>query len=94
MGSVRFKEFKWDRSGYKAVLDSAGVQSVVDDMAQSVASAANAMLDPDEGYIYDDFEVKEFQVKLATGRVVRTKTDHARYSQAKNKTLTKALKGA
>lgn len=94
MGSVRFTKFEWDRAGYKAVLDSAGVQAVVDEKARSVASTASAMLDSDEGYHLEDFEVKEFQGRLATGRVVRTKTDHARYSQAKNKTLTKALKGA
>lgn len=92
MGSVRFE---WDRAGYAAVCDMGGVQSILQSKAEGVAESAKAMLDPDEGYHLEDFEVKEFTTKLgASGRVVRTKTDHARYSQAKNKTLTKALKGA
>lgn len=87
--------FRWDRSGYVGVCNMAGVQSLVEARAREIASSAKAKLDPDEGYILDDYEVKDFTTKLgATGRVVRTKTDHARYSQNKNKTLTKALKGA
>lgn len=86
--------FEWDREGYAAVMNSPGVQAMLDDVAEGIASRAKASLDPDEGYILDDYEVKSFQGKLATGRIVRTKTDHARYSQNKNKTLTKALKGA
>lgn len=85
--------FKPDFAGYRSVLDSGGVQGEVEKIAQDVASAASSMLDPDEGYRMSDFEVKPFVTKTgAYGRVVRTKTDHARYSQAKNKTLTKALK--
>lgn len=92
MASVKFE---WDRSGYAAVCNMAGVQSAVESAAQGIASSAKAMLDPDEGYHLDDYEIKDFTTKLgATGRIVRTKTDHARYSQNKNKTLTKALKGA
>lgn len=86
-------KFKPNYAGYSAVMDSAGVQSIVEGKAQEIASAASAMLDPDEGYLMDDFEVKPFTTKMnSQGRVVRTKTNHARYSQAKNKTLTKALK--
>lgn len=87
-------EFKFSRAGYAAVCDMGGVQSMLERKAQSVASSATRMLDPDEGYRAADFEVKRFTTKTgATGRVVRTKTDHARHSQARNKTLTKALKG-
>ena len=81
----------WNRAGYQAVLNSAGVQSKVKGMADSIADAATGMLDQDEGYNLDDFEVKEFQGVLAKGYVVRTKTDHARASQNKNNTLLKAL---
>lgn len=83
--------FKRSRSGYADLMDGAAVQALVQRAADSIADAASSMLDQDEGYKYDDFEVKDFQGELARGRVVRTKTDHARYSQAKNKTLTKAL---
>lgn len=85
--------FKPNYAGYRDVLQSGAVQSLVESKAEAVASNASAMLDPDEGYRMSDFEVKPFVAKTgAHGRVVRTKTDHARYSQAKNKTLTKALK--
>ena len=86
-------KFKPNYAGYRAVMDSSGVQSIVEGKAQEIASAASAMLDPDEGYLMDDFEVNPFTTKMKSqGRVVRTKTKHARYSQAKNKTLTKAFK--
>ena len=48
----------------------------------------------DGGYALPGHEVKDFQGKLARGRVVRTKTDQARYSEAKRKTLSKALGAA
>lgn len=81
----------WNRAGYQAVLDSSGVQGEISDMAESIKEAATSMLDPDEGYRLDDFEIKDFQGILAKGKVVRTKTDHARASQNRNGTLLKAL---
>lgn len=86
--------FKWSRAGYAALMDEPGVQAVVQRVADDIADKATSMLDPDEGYDLDDFEVREARGQLARQRIVRTKTDHARYSQAKNKTLTKALKAA
>lgn len=80
-----------NRAGYRAVLDSSGVQGEIAEMAEAVKDAATGMLDPDEGYDLEDFEVKDFQGKLAKGKVVRTKTDHARASQNKRGTLLKAL---
>lgn len=90
MGNVTFKDFKWDRAGYAAVQNSAGVQSMVESAAQSVKSAADAGLS-DGGYQMQGHEVKTYQGALAKGRIVRTKTDQARYTQAKRKNLTKAL---
>lgn len=84
--------FKPDFAGYRAVLDSGGVQAEVEKIAQDVASAASSMLDPDEGFVAEDFVVRSFTTKVgAKGRVVRTNTAHAAYSQNKNKTLRKAL---
>lgn len=89
MANVRFVP---DYSGYRAILDSGPVQGILDTWADGVTSAANSMLDPDEGYRYEDFESGEFTTKTgAAGRYVRTKTDHARYSQNKNYTLSKAF---
>lgn len=78
-------------AGYRALLASADVQGDARDRARAIADRANSLLDPDEGYRLDDFEVKEFEGRMTTGYVVRTKTDHARASQAKNNTLLKSL---
>lgn len=93
MASVKFGKFKMSRAGYAALMCSPGVQSVVERKAQAVKSSADAGLSHG-GYDYEGHEVKEFQGKLARGRVVRTKTDQARYSEAKRKTLSKSLGAA
>lgn len=86
--------FVWDRSGYSELMDGHEVQALVQEKAEEIAEKATSMLDKDEGYLLEDFEIKEFQGRMARGRVVFTKTDHARYSQNKNKTLTKAMNAA
>lgn len=93
MASVKFGKFKMSRAGYAALMDSSGVQGVIERKAQAVKSSADAGLSHG-GYDYEGHEVKDFQGKLARGRVVRTKTDQARYSEAKRKTLSKALGAA
>lgn len=93
MASVKFGKFKMSRAGYAVLMDSPGVQGVIDRKARAVKSSADAGLSHG-GYDYEGHEVKEFQGKLARGRVVRTKTDQARYSEAKRKTLSKALGAA
>lgn len=91
--SARFRRFDWDRAGYAALMDSGPVQSLVKGKAGAVASSADAMLSPG-GYAVGDHEAKPFTGSLARGYVVRTKTDHARRAQAREKTLTKALGSA
>ena len=91
--SVKFGKFKMSRAGYAALMDSPGVQGVIEQKARAVKSSADAGLSHG-GYDYEGHEVKEFQGKLARGKVVRTKTDQARYSEAKRKTLYKALGAA
>lgn len=85
--------FKWDRAGYAALMGSAQVQSLLDAKAEAVKAAADAGMS-EGGYELEGHEVKDFQGKLARCRVVRTKTDQARYSEAKRKTLSKALGAA
>lgn len=85
--------FKWNRAGYAALMDSPKVQSLIDAKAEAVKAAADAGLS-EGGYECEGHEVKDFQGALARGRVVRTKTDQARYSEAKRKTLSKALGSA
>lgn len=85
--------FKPNRAGYAALMSSAQVQAVIEGKAGAVRAAADSALS-DGGYRYEGHEVKEIEGKLARGRVVRTKTDQARYSEAKRKTLSKALGAA
>ena len=82
--------FKPNRAGYAALMNSAQVQAVIEGQADAVKASALS----DGGYSYEGHEVKEIEGKLARGRVVRTKTDQARYSEAKRKTLSKALGAA
>ena len=85
--------FKADRAGSAALMNSAPVQSMVERKAQAVKAAADAALS-EGGYDFEGHEVKDFDGVLARGRVVRTKTDQARYSEAKRKTLSRALDSA
>lgn len=81
-------DFKINRSIFRKLRAMPEVGAIARSAANSCASAANSMLDPDEGYRLEDFEVVPLE---GNGYVVRTKTDHARHSQNKNKTLTKAF---
>lgn len=92
---VKLGRFKWNRAGYAALMDSGPVQSLVSSKADAVAEAANgdASLGA-EGYQQPNYEAKPFAGTLTHGCVVRTKTDYARYAQARNKALTKALHSA
>ena len=86
---ARAGRFVADLRGYRQVLNSVAVQAKAD----AIVKAAKGMLDSDEGYRLDDYDVAVFMTKTGGhGRAIRTQTDHARRSQAKNKTLAKALK--
>lgn len=88
--SMKVGRFVPDKAGYAAVMNSASIQNELQRKANAIKSSADAMLS-DDGYVLEGHEVKQFQGKLAKGYVVRTKNDHARYAQAKRKTLTKAM---
>lgn len=91
--SVKFGKFKWNRSGYGALMSTSAVLGVLRPKAEAVKRSADASLSKD-GYRYPGHVVEEYQGKLGRGFVVRTKTDHARYAQAKRKNLSKALGSA
>ena len=81
-----------DFSGYRAVLDSGEMQGELDRIADRCETRANQLIGKPEGYRLPDFESGEFTIKTgSSGRYIRTKTDHARYSQNRNKTLSKAF---
>lgn len=86
MGSARYVP----KSGsIRAFMRSGEVGAMTSAAADQVQSAANGMLSKNDGYRYEGFEKVAME---GNGYVVRTKTNHARYSQNKNKTLTKAFK--
>lgn len=91
--NIKMGKFKPNRAGYAAVMNSGAVQGMITSKANSVKSAADGMLS-DGGYSMEGHEVKDFQGKLANGKIVRTKTDQARYTNAKRNTLLKALGSA
>ena len=91
--AVKFGKFKWDRAGYARLMSTGAVDAVVAGKAQKVLAAADRGLGED-GYRLPGHEIKKYHGVLAPGYVVRTKTDHARYAQAKRKNLTKALGSA
>ena len=88
--TVKFGKFKHDKAGYADLMNSGAVQSMLRGKAERVLSAADRGLSED-GYELPGHELKEYRGKLADGYVVRTKTDHARYAQAKRKNLGKSL---
>lgn len=86
--------FRPNLSGYRDVLDSDGVQSVVDAYADGIRDRATSMLAEDwVGPPKEDHFVSgEFGTRVgSTGRYVRSHTEHAKRSCAKNRTLTKAF---
>lgn len=89
---AKIGKFKMRRSGYIALMNSAGVQGQLEKKANRIKSSANAKLSPD-GYRFEGHETKPIKGKMANGYLVRTKTNHARYSNAKNNTLLKSLRG-
>lgn len=94
MASARFVP---DFGGYQDVLDSGGVQGVLDDYAERIQERATSALSPDWGEPPEDehFTVGDFGTKTgSTGRYVRSVTEHARRAEARDKVLTKALRSA
>lgn len=97
MASVKFGRFKWNRAGYAELMNSGPVQAALAPKAEAVRAAADASVESSshgDGYRHPAHEVKRAHGALANGFVVRTNTDHARYAQAKRKSLTKALGSA
>lgn len=97
MASITFNRFQADKAGYAEIMNGGSCQAIVAQKASAVKDAADGLSVSTRhkgGYSLADHEVKAYQGKLAQGRVVRTKTDRARYAQALDKTLTKALNSA
>lgn len=87
-------KFTADLNGYRELLGSSEIQSILDDVAERIADRASSMLSEDWGGPprEDHFTVgTTTNLRFAPkGRLVYTHTEHAKRSQAKHKTLTKA----
>lgn len=79
---------KWIPHVGRVLCELPKVGEMTSGLADRCSAEANSLLDKDEGYVLQGFEVVSIDMN---GYVVRTKTDHARHSQNKNKTLTKAF---
>ena len=87
--------FKANKAGYREFMNSGGVQDEIKTYADRAASIADAALSPDWGEPPHD---EPFTVKPVTGRVfgadgyrVAAHTEHAKRSENRSKTLTKAF---
>lgn len=84
-------------AGYRDLLNGEGVQGVVEGIAESIKETATASLSEDWGDPpkNDHFALGTFVTKTgADGRYVRASSEHAKRSQSKRKTLTKAFNKA
>lgn len=85
---VQFKQFKWNREGYKQLKNSSMVQMQLASKAAGVLNRANAQVN-------NGFECKHVTLPKAgdQGYVVRTATPKARKKQAESNILLKSLGG-
>lgn len=94
---ARSMRFKANLSGYRDVLNGSEMQGILDATAGQIRDAATAALSEDWGAPPRDehFEVGEWTAKTgATARYIRAHTEHAKRSESKHKTLTKAVGAA
>lgn len=88
--------FKANMSGYRELMNGSAVQSRLENYARTAQSVATSMLSEDWGEPSreDAFEINHFTGKGfgAMGVQVATNTEHAKRSENKNKTLTKAFR--
>lgn len=90
MDNLVFKDFKADLAGYAELMNGSGIQQILDNKANGIARRADANLSRG-GYVVSGHTVKSFQGKLAKCKAVVTRTEQAKRSQAKRKTLTCAI---
>lgn len=91
--SINFGRFKYSRPGYAALMREGAVQADLRRRAKAVQQAADSMLS-EGGYNRSGHEVGQINGVLAPGASVYTRTKQAQYTQAKRKSLTKALNAA
>lgn len=86
-----FKRFKWNRGGYIAVQNSAGVQSLVASKATPICATANAMAVSKSGkHLPNAYKTKQVQGKFARGYIVANSGADGWFDNLRNNTLKKA----
>lgn len=94
MARFKLKNYHWNRPGYVEIMNGAGVQGELDRVARAVKGRADALM-PKNGYRTGAHAVMDAtRLKMARGRLIYTRTNLAKYQQARHKTLTKALGGS
>ena len=85
--------FKWDRAGYAGLMNTDGVQNILESKALAVKASADAAVAGHRAYGYgiEPHAVHQVNGKFAHGYSVSTRNSAAKYMQAKHNTLKKAL---
>lgn len=88
---VKF-DIEWSKQGIRSLLNSEGIQKDLEARAQAIVSSAEMKLEPKQGYTrIPNYDVQTSKGKLCDLKVAIAVTNHANYSEAKNKTLSKSI---
>lgn len=90
--SVKFGRFKWNKAGYVKVMNSAGVQAMLERKAESMAAACNADFEPHGDGDRSGYDVRPRQGKLAKGYKVRAYGAHGLASEQKHNRLLRQIR--
>lgn len=90
---AKFGAFRWNRSGYAAVMDDPAVQSLVRAPAEQMRDRLEAGYERERGEIGSPYVVKPVQGRLAKGFIVGTGTPGAMRRELRENAMLKELGG-
>lgn len=82
---VKFSQFHWNRAGYAQVMNSGGVQSLVEQPASRVFNAVSSQA--------DGYTMKQVQGRISRGYIVGVDSGDSYRNELENNALLKALGG-
>ncbi len=88
---VKLKDYKWKRTGYVEVLDSAPVQALCEAPARSIAAECNSTYTKGAKELGTGYRVFRSRGKMSNYCGVATGTPHANNSEHKHNRLKQAL---
>lgn len=94
MAKLIYKGFHWNKPGYVALENSAGVQGILERKAKNIKARADASINPRNGADREHHKVSQSQGSFAKIWKVKTNSQVAKYSENKRKTLSKSMGGA